>query len=118
MKMTAEERKKFNHLTEEFAVIKRLVENHCKQIEEHTLTVNELNTILRNGMIKQIEDIWEELKRMRGDNGKERRKGTWARMPIYQKFATISAILIFFFRPEIQTVVKVVLEQFLGIQLQ
>lgn len=51
-----------------------------------------------------------------GDNGKERRKGAWRRMPKYQKVIVAGGVSAVFFRPEIKEIITVIVKSYLGIE--
>lgn len=72
--------------------------------------VDEVHKILKdNGLCKDVEDAKQAIIELQktpvlNDNGKERRKNTWQRMPWYQKIITGGAIGAVIFRPEVATI--------------
>jgi predicted patatin/cPLA2 family phospholipase len=94
-----------------------------EQLPEIVRKVNKHHETYANDQIQiaKIEPMNVRLVEMEkqhpaNDKGKERRKGRWERMPLYQKILTIGAIIAVFFRPEIQEILSTLIKTYLGIE--
>lgn len=79
-------------------------------VEPMAEQVKEIHAVLKdNGLCSTVEQNTKDIESLKKyhnphDNGEERRKNTFQRMPLWQKVVTGGAILTVLFRPEVANI--------------
>ena len=78
--------------------------------------------ILENGIVEALTETNRRLQEhldncKEEDDGKEKRKGMFARMPVYKKVIAAGAIIGVMFRPEIKELATLLIKWYFGIEL-